>query len=67
MWDIQSIRIQVKKGISPIRISYMEIQGQGVIPLTRTNEKFLLHKNWTKSCQLAYFFRIPIEVFWVSF
>lgn len=38
--DIQSIRIQVKEGLYPRRILYMEIRGQGVIPLTRTDEKF---------------------------
>jgi hypothetical protein len=31
---------QVKGGLYPCRILYMEIRGQGVIPLTRTDEKF---------------------------
>lgn len=38
MKDIQSIRIEVKEGISARRVLYMEIKGQGAVPLTRTDE-----------------------------
>jgi hypothetical protein len=55
MWYIQSIRIQVKEVLSPRHIRYREIQGQGVIPLTCTDEKFLLHENGTKSCRIGLF------------
>ncbi|KAB2008660.1 hypothetical protein ES319_D10G114600v1, partial [Gossypium barbadense] len=33
---IQSIRIEIKKGIYARRVLYMEIRGQGAVPLTRT-------------------------------
>uniref|UniRef100_A0A6N2LMQ1 Photosystem I assembly protein Ycf4 n=1 Tax=Salix viminalis TaxID=40686 RepID=A0A6N2LMQ1_SALVM len=36
--DIQSIRIEVKEGFNARRVLYMEIRGQGAIPLTRTDE-----------------------------
>uniref|UniRef100_A0ACD6AX36 Uncharacterized protein n=5 Tax=Avena sativa TaxID=4498 RepID=A0ACD6AX36_AVESA len=64
MRDIQSIRIQVKEGLYPRRILYMEIRGQGVIPLTRTDEKFFTPREIEqKAAELAYFLRVPIEVF----
>nr|YP_010293493.1 photosystem I assembly protein Ycf4 [Guaduella oblonga]ULQ66208.1 photosystem I assembly protein Ycf4 [Guaduella oblonga] len=64
MRDIQSIRIQVKEGLYPRRILYMEIRGQGIIPLTRTDEKFFTPREIEqKAAELAYFLRVPIEVF----
>jgi hypothetical protein len=42
----------------------MEIRGQGVIPLTRTDEKFFTPREMEqKAAELAYFLRVPIEVF----
>ncbi|KAG2557814.1 hypothetical protein PVAP13_8NG211705 [Panicum virgatum] len=62
--DIPSIRIQVKEGLYPRCILYMEIRGQGVIPLTRTDEKFFTPREIEqKATELAYFLRVPIEVF----
>ena len=44
----------------------VEIRGQGVIPLTRTDEKFFTPREMEqKAAELAYFLRVPIEVFWV--
>nr|YP_010291216.1 photosystem I assembly protein Ycf4 [Juncus gracilicaulis]ULQ66806.1 photosystem I assembly protein Ycf4 [Juncus gracilicaulis] len=64
MKDIQSIRIQDKEGIYPRRVLYMEIRGQGSIPLTHTDENFLtLGKIEQKAAELAYFLCVPIEVF----
>jgi Ycf4. len=60
----QSIRIQVKEGLFPRRILYMEIRGQGAIPLTRTDEKFFTPREIEqKAAELAYLLRIPMEVF----
>nr|YP_010233656.1 photosystem I assembly protein Ycf4 [Juncus effusus]QSZ78324.1 photosystem I assembly protein Ycf4 [Juncus effusus] len=64
MQDIQSIRIQNKEGISPHCILYIEVRGQGAIPLSRTNKTFLtLDKIEEKAAELAYFLSVPIEVF----
>jgi hypothetical protein len=42
----------------------MEIRGQGAIPLTRTDEKFFTPREIEqKAAELAYFLRIPMEVF----
>jgi hypothetical protein len=41
----------------------MEIRGHGTIPLTRTNENLTLQEIEQKAVELAYFLRVPIEVF----
>nr|YP_009708496.1 photosystem I assembly protein ycf4 [Ormosia semicastrata]QEV86105.1 photosystem I assembly protein ycf4 [Ormosia semicastrata] len=63
MKDIQSIRIEVKEGIYTRRILYMEIIGQGAIPLTRIDENLTPREIEQKAAELAYFLRVPIEVF----
>nr|YP_010014321.1 Ycf4 [Ochradenus baccatus]QOI12828.1 Ycf4 [Ochradenus baccatus] len=63
MKDIQSIRIEVKGGIYARRVLYMEIRGQGAIPLTRTDENLTTREIEQKAAELAYFLRVPIEVF----
>ncbi|PIA43459.1 hypothetical protein AQUCO_01900094v1 [Aquilegia coerulea] len=63
MKDIQSIRIEVKEGIYPRRVLYMEIRGRGAVPLTRTDENLTPREIEQKAAELAYFLRVPIEVF----
>nr|WAL34036.1 photosystem I assembly protein Ycf4 [Lindera obtusiloba] len=63
MREIQSIRMEVKEGLYPRRVLYMEIRGQGAIPLTRTDENFTPREIEQKAAELAYFLRVPIEVF----
>nr|ARC96430.1 photosystem I assembly protein Ycf4 [Aruncus dioicus]ARC96894.1 photosystem I assembly protein Ycf4 [Aruncus sylvester]QPC56116.1 photosystem I assembly protein Ycf4 [Aruncus dioicus var. kamtschaticus]UBD08048.1 photosystem I assembly protein Ycf4 [Aruncus aethusifolius]WAN80892.1 photosystem I assembly protein Ycf4 [Aruncus sp. JP-2022a] len=63
MKDIQSIRIEIKEGIYARRVLYMEIKGQGAIPLTRTDENLTPREIEQKAAELAYFLRVPIEVF----
>nr|YP_009730594.1 photosystem I assembly protein Ycf4 [Psammosilene tunicoides]QCP68264.1 photosystem I assembly protein ycf4 [Psammosilene tunicoides]QHU77318.1 photosystem I assembly protein Ycf4 [Psammosilene tunicoides]UJV31339.1 photosystem I assembly protein Ycf4 [Psammosilene tunicoides] len=61
--DIQSIRIELKEGIYTRRVLYLEIKGQGAIPLTRTDENLTPREIEQKAAELAYFLRVPIEVF----
>nr|YP_010462852.1 photosystem I assembly protein Ycf4 [Primulina sclerophylla]YP_010546270.1 photosystem I assembly protein Ycf4 [Primulina cardaminifolia]YP_010599037.1 photosystem I assembly protein Ycf4 [Primulina luochengensis]UUJ36694.1 photosystem I assembly protein Ycf4 [Primulina sclerophylla]UYI29785.1 photosystem I assembly protein Ycf4 [Primulina cardaminifolia]WAL03414.1 photosystem I assembly protein Ycf4 [Primulina luochengensis] len=61
--DIQSIRIEVKEDIYARRILYMDIRGRGAIPLTRTDENLTSREIEQQAAQLAYFLRVPIEVF----
>nr|YP_010941578.1 photosystem I assembly protein Ycf4 [Persicaria dissitiflora]YP_010942437.1 photosystem I assembly protein Ycf4 [Persicaria sagittata]WLS51693.1 photosystem I assembly protein Ycf4 [Persicaria dissitiflora]WLS53411.1 photosystem I assembly protein Ycf4 [Persicaria sagittata] len=61
--DIQSIRIELKEGISPRRVLYLEIRGRGAVPLTRTDENLTPREMEQKAAELAYFLRVPIEVF----
>ncbi|KAF3967345.1 hypothetical protein CMV_008650 [Castanea mollissima] len=63
MKDVQSIRIEVKEGIYARRVLYMEIRGHGAIPLTRTDENLTPRELEQKAAELAYFLRVPIEVF----
>nr|WVH39539.1 photosystem I assembly protein Ycf4 [Neoraimondia herzogiana] len=59
--DIQSIRIELKKGIYTRSVLYLEIRGQGAIPLTRTDENLTPREIEQKAAELAYFLRVPIE------
>nr|YP_009701136.1 photosystem I assembly proteinYcf4 [Eriocaulon decemflorum]YP_010473349.1 photosystem I assembly protein Ycf4 [Eriocaulon miquelianum]QEQ14343.1 photosystem I assembly proteinYcf4 [Eriocaulon decemflorum]UVH66967.1 photosystem I assembly protein Ycf4 [Eriocaulon miquelianum] len=62
--DIQSIRIRVQEGPYPRRVLYIDIKGQGVIPLTRIDDNFVTPREIeNKAAELAYFLRVPIEVF----
>nr|YP_009556511.1 photosystem I assembly protein Ycf4 [Rhabdodendron amazonicum]QBC72544.1 photosystem I assembly protein Ycf4 [Rhabdodendron amazonicum]QBE88164.1 photosystem I assembly protein Ycf4 [Rhabdodendron amazonicum] len=61
--DIQSIRIELKEGIYTRRVLYLEIRGQGSIPLTRTDENLTPREIEQKAAELASFLRVPIEVF----
>nr|AWH05891.1 photosystem I assembly protein ycf4 [Asclepias engelmanniana] len=60
--DIQSIRIEVQEGISARHVLYMDIRGQGAIPLTRTDENLTPWEIAQKAAELASFLRVPIEV-----
>lgn len=62
MKDIQSIRIEVQEGIYARRVLYMEIRGQGVIPLIRTDGNLTPREVEQKAAELASFLRVPIEV-----
>ncbi|KAJ7011918.1 hypothetical protein NC653_002115 [Populus alba x Populus x berolinensis] len=55
--------IEVKEGFYARRVLYMEIRGQGAIPLTRTDENLTPREIEQKAAELAYFLRVPIEVF----
>nr|WRY72257.1 hypothetical protein [Sclerocactus unguispinus] len=59
--DIQSIRIELKEGLYTRRVLYLQIRGQGAIPLTRTDEKLTPREIEQKAAELAYFLRVPIE------
>lgn len=63
MKDVQSIRLEVKEGISTRRLLYVEITGQGAILLTRTDETLTPREIEQKAAELAYFLRVPIEIF----
>ncbi len=61
--DIQSIRIEVKEGIYARRVLYMDIRGQGAVPLTLTDDNLVPRDIEQKAAELAYFLRVPLEVF----
>nr|UNA62922.1 photosystem I assembly protein Ycf4 [Leea guineensis] len=65
MKDIQSIRVGVKENIyaRPVVVLYMEIRGQEAICLARSDENLTPREIEQKASDLAFFLRVPIEVF----
>nr|AWH10392.1 photosystem I assembly protein ycf4 [Asclepias viridiflora] len=61
--DIQSIRIEVQEGNYTRGVLYMDIRGQGAIPLTRTDENLTSWEIAQKAAELSCFLRVPMEVF----
>nr|YP_009466335.1 photosystem I assembly protein ycf4 [Genlisea filiformis]AUN28390.1 photosystem I assembly protein ycf4 [Genlisea filiformis] len=61
--DIQSVRIEVKEGLYARRVLYMGIRSGEAIPLTPTDENLTSREIEQKAAELAYFLRVPIEVF----
>ncbi|KAL2905765.1 Photosystem I assembly protein Ycf4 [Bienertia sinuspersici] len=61
--NIQSIKLELKDSIYTRRVLYLEIRGQGAIPLTCTDENLNPRETEQKAVELAYFLRVPIKVF----
>nr|YP_009433324.1 photosystem I assembly protein ycf4 [Zostera marina]YP_010205204.1 photosystem I assembly protein ycf4 [Chorda filum]ATD85233.1 photosystem I assembly protein ycf4 [Zostera marina]UAV85772.1 photosystem I assembly protein ycf4 [Chorda filum] len=61
--DIQAIKIESKTILYPRRVLYIEIWGQGVIPLINTDENFTPRQIEQKAVELADFLDVPIEIF----
>lgn len=63
--DIQAIRIKVQEDIYArcVLYIYLEIKGQGPVPLTRPDENLTPRDIEQKAAKLAYFLGVPIEVF----
>nr|AWH08970.1 photosystem I assembly protein ycf4 [Asclepias quinquedentata] len=60
--DIQSLRIAVQEGIyARCWVLYMDIRGQGAIPLTRPEENLTPLEIAQKAAELSCFLRVPIE------
>nr|AER45500.1 ycf4 [Halocarpus kirkii] len=63
MRDIQAIKMEVKEGISPCRVIYIQIKGQQELPLIRTEDNLTLREMEQKAAELARFLRVSIEGF----
>nr|YP_009522017.1 photosystem I assembly protein Ycf4 [Abies concolor]YP_010038316.1 photosystem I assembly protein Ycf4 [Abies georgei var. smithii]AXQ01091.1 photosystem I assembly protein Ycf4 [Abies concolor]QJU48700.1 photosystem I assembly protein Ycf4 [Abies georgei var. smithii]WNZ33815.1 photosystem I assembly protein Ycf4 [Abies ernestii var. salouenensis] len=63
MKDIQMIKMEVKEGISPRRVLYMEIKGLQNIPLTRIGDNLNLRDIEQKAAESARFLNTSIEGF----
>nr|AVM84050.1 photosystem I assembly protein ycf4 [Adenocalymma hypostictum] len=61
--DIQSVRIGVKEGPYARCVLYIDIRGRGVLLLTRTDENLTPREVEEEAAELAYFLRVPIEIF----
>nr|QBC71818.1 photosystem I assembly protein Ycf4 [Drosera indica] len=64
MKDIQAIRLELKKkGIYTRPVLYIEIRGLGPIYVPLTDENLTLLEMEQKAAELAYFLRVPLELF----
>ncbi len=59
--DVQSIRIEIKEGINPLRCLYLKVKGRRDIPLTRVGQPMPLKNLETLAAELAKFLGVPLE------
>ncbi|MDJ0675106.1 MAG: photosystem I assembly protein Ycf4 [Calothrix sp. MO_167.B42] len=59
--DVQSIRIEIKEGLNPLRTLYLKVKGRRDIPLTRVGQPMPLKDLETLAAKLAKFLGVPLE------
>jgi Ycf4 len=59
--DIQSVRVELKEGLSPKRILYLRAKGMRDIPLTRVGQPLPLSELENQGAELARFLSVPLE------
>ncbi len=61
--QIESIQVEIKQGLNPRRIIYLEIQEKKRIPLTQVGQLSTLKEIESQATELAKFLQVP--VFWI--
>lgn len=59
--DIQSIRIDIREGLSPKRAIYLVVKSKGETPLTRVGQPLPLSDLENQGAELARFLGVPLE------
>jgi hypothetical protein len=59
--DVQSVRLELKEGISPKRALYLRAKGRRDIPLTRVGQPISIQDLETQGAELARFLSVPLE------
>jgi Ycf4 len=59
--DVQSVRAEIKEGLSPKRSIYLRIKQRRDVPLTRVGEPLPLSELENQAAQLARFLEVPLE------
>jgi hypothetical protein len=59
--DVQSVRVDMKEGLSPKRSLYLRVKGRGDLPLTRVGQPLPLAELENQGAELARFLGIPLE------
>lgn len=59
--DIQSIKIDIREGLSPKRALYLKVKGRNDIPLTRVGQPLDLASLENQGAELARFLGVPLE------
>ena len=58
--QVESIKIELKQGLNPKRVIYLQIRGKKQIPLTRVGQPLTLEDVETQAAQLAKFLQVSI-------
>lgn len=61
MQDVQSIRVDIKEGLSPRRALYLRVKDRRDVPLTRVGQPLSLLELENQGAELARFLSIPLE------
>ena len=61
--DLQSIKVEIKEGLTPKRAIYMRMNGNRDILLTRLGTPMTLEEIETQAAELARFLQLPLEIF----
>ncbi|NWF60711.1 MAG: photosystem I assembly protein Ycf4 [Fischerella sp.] len=59
--DVQSVRVQIKEGLNPLRALYLRVKGRRDIPLTRVGQPMPLKDLETQGAELARFLGVPLD------
>lgn len=59
--DVQSVRAEIREGMSPKRIIYLRIKQRRDIPLTRVGQPMALSELENQGAELARFLEVPLE------
>jgi len=59
--DVQSVRVDIKEGLSPRRSIYLKLKDRRQFPLTRVGQPLALSEVENQAAQLARFLQVPLE------
>ncbi|MGL5080205.1 MAG: photosystem I assembly protein Ycf4 [Microcoleaceae cyanobacterium] len=59
--DVQSVRVDIKEGLSPRRALYLKLKDRREIPLTRVGQPMALSELEDQGAELAKFLKVPLE------
>ena len=59
--DVQSVRVEIREGLSPKRALYLRSKNRRDIPLTRVGEPIALSTLENQGAELARFLEVPLE------
>jgi hypothetical protein len=59
--DVQSVRAEIKEGLSPKRALYLKVKKRRDIPLTRVGTPMAISEIENQGAELARFLQVPLE------
>ena len=58
--QVESIKIELKQGLSPKRMIYLKIRGKSEIPLTKVGQPMTIEEIESQAAELAKFLKVSI-------